>query len=513
MELMLNTTVLKTTIVFWVIVFASKSSCLCRVFQPAALPPTTVLQSRRVLSSLRCSSGTIIQSSDRCSGFAARRLFDGMPKSKKASMAGGTDRISALPDDILRHMLSFSEAQVSVRSSVLARRWRHLWKSMPVLRLTGRPQESRNFMDHLLVLRGPSPLDACLFDFTQASKGDYSPVNMWICYALALFRLRVLSVAFSDGSEFPMIRLPLASTNLTNMELTNVRLIDHQFLDFRCGPSLEQLKMTKCAVSVQRLFSSSLKCLSIEECCFNGARRTSISAPSLTSLQLTDATGKTPFLEDMPALVTATVRFSRDCWDICGICDLVSCGDISCVCCYIHSCADASCKCCYRTDDNKEGCVFLKGVSAATDLKLIAESGLILLERDLRRCPTFSKLKTLSLNEWCVAGDHRALICILQHTPVLENLTLQLSETPEDKKPVKATYNLLEQSVASENLKIVEITCEEVDTRVHNIMKSLSTYGIPLEKITIWQANKSTGCLNIVCSGFSSKPGGEDQGC
>jgi hypothetical protein len=69
-----------------------------------------------------------------------------------------------------------------------------------------------------------------------------------------------------------------------------------------------------------------------------------------------------------------------------------------------------------------------------------------------------------------------------------------LVQAPDYINPVKATYNLLEHSFASENLKIVEVTCEEVDERVHNIMKSLSTCGIPLEKINIRQTNKSSGC-------------------
>lgn len=120
-------------------------------------------------------------------------------------------------------------------------------------------------------------------------------------------------------------------------------------------------------------------------------------------------------------------------------------------------------------------------------------------------------------------ADQSALICILQHSPVLENLTLQLSkvfviyigscmllklssmivdliiifcllQTPERMFPTKATYNLLEQSFSSDNLKIVEVACQEVDQKVHNIMKSLSTYGIPLEKINIQQTNKSFEC-------------------
>lgn len=46
----------------------------------------------------------------------------------------------------------------------------------------------------------------------------------------------------------------------------------------------------------------------------------------------------------------------------------------------------------------------------------------------------------------------------------------------------------------SENLKIVEIACQKVDQRVNNIMKSLNTYGIPLQKIKICQTNKSLEC-------------------
>lgn len=36
------------------------------------------------------------------------------------------------------------------------------------------------------------------------------------------------------------------------------------------------------------------------------------------------------------------------------------------------------------------------------------------------------KLKSLLVDEWCVAADLHALIYILQHAPVLENLTLDM---------------------------------------------------------------------------------------
>nr|XP_025877193.1 F-box/LRR-repeat protein At3g58900 [Oryza sativa Japonica Group] len=50
-----------------------------------------------------------------------------------------------------------------------------------------------------------------------------------------------------------------------------------------------------------------------------------------------------------------------------------------------------------------------------------------IFKRDLEWCPTFTKLKTLLLNEyWCVPDDFSALSCILEHALVLENLILQI---------------------------------------------------------------------------------------
>jgi CO dehydrogenase/acetyl-CoA synthase epsilon subunit len=50
-----------------------------------------------------------------------------------------------------------------------------------------------------------------------------------------------------------------------------------------------------------------------------------------------------------------------------------------------------------------------------------------IFRRDLKSCPVFSNLKTLSLNEyWCVPADFSALAYMLEHSPILEKLTLKL---------------------------------------------------------------------------------------
>ncbi|KAK8447826.1 hypothetical protein SEVIR_8G161100v4 [Setaria viridis] len=58
-------------------------------------------------------------------------------KKTKAAEEGGEDRISELPDALLHQVLSLLPVDEAVQTSVLARRWRGLWKGLPVLRLVG----------------------------------------------------------------------------------------------------------------------------------------------------------------------------------------------------------------------------------------------------------------------------------------------------------------------------------------------------------------------------------------
>ncbi|KAF7050251.1 hypothetical protein CFC21_058642 [Triticum aestivum] len=147
------------------------------------------------------------------------------------------DCISALPDDLLHHVLSFLPAHDAVRTCRLARRWRHLWKSAWALRVTGvkgciDPERFFNFIDSLLLLRDPSAglnsfeldldyddFNFDLFEFLQMPANELH-VNTWIQHALTCGPLMRLVLCTEVPLELP--NDPFISQHLTKLELRKV---------------------------------------------------------------------------------------------------------------------------------------------------------------------------------------------------------------------------------------------------------------------------------------------------
>nr|XP_051202063.1 MEIOTIC F-BOX protein MOF-like [Lolium perenne] len=400
-------------------------------------------------------------------------------------MSGG-DLFGALQDDLVQHVLSFLPSRDALKTAVLARRWRYLWRSTPAVRVNGSGDDFRLFVNRLLLYRdGASPLRSFEIDadllIGEESDGEYSAydprevdphVDLWIRHALSTCRARSLIARFEDEEIMwsPRQKLPFASPHLTTMRLQGVEL-HHGRLDFSCCPALLHLSLTACSLDGDAIVSPSLERLHIMDCASESPTR--ISTPSLRHLQLSgDHQGictAPSSLDTMPCLTNASIQLTA----------VIKGGD---------------------GDGSGAGrSLILHGLSEATSLELIATSndGRTIFLRDLAWCPTFPKLKTLILNEWCVYDDVTAIECILRHTPRLESLILQLNfkNRPTLQVEGEGSDNTSEQSILNfEHLKTVEITNRPsyyyyrvvyFDTRIAEVFKLFSDLGIPSSKISI----------------------------
>jgi len=87
-------------------------------------------------------------------------------KNRNGPVASISNGIDALPDGILEHIFGFVPAKDAVKTCVLARRWRNLWKSATALSVScvgnedpASVKEQQKSVDHLLRLRGFMPLE------------------------------------------------------------------------------------------------------------------------------------------------------------------------------------------------------------------------------------------------------------------------------------------------------------------------------------------------------------------
>ncbi|TVU17787.1 hypothetical protein EJB05_33844, partial [Eragrostis curvula] len=422
------------------------------------------------VTSTRELSNLLLSELSRCSrSVGAHGLFGEMPRSRRRAkekkapveMASKGSGIDILPDGVLQHILGYLPPRDAVRTSVLARCWRDLWASTTDLRIMAEGYEDmdemREFVDHLLLLRGGARIQTCMLWFDiiadEFTDSDVLRVNLWFRHAVRC-QTRVLQlIDSSTDSFFDLHDVPVVSRHLMELLLSGLEVKENS-LNFSSCPALEQLEITNCdLLNVTRISSESLKRLTITDCVFSHSFRTYIYSPSLVSLQFDDNWNNTPVLESMPLLVDASVRIANENVDSCGNCD----------------CDSGDCNICHGFIHGNSSCVLLEGLSKAKKLALIADSKTFIFKMDLQLCPIFGSLKTLLLSDYfCVALDLHAISCILKHSPVLEKLTLQLfSKGPKHEMEMKGSYGSEQRSNAiSEHLKVVEVKCEVVDKRV-----------------------------------------------
>uniref|UniRef100_K3ZMC4 F-box domain-containing protein n=1 Tax=Setaria italica TaxID=4555 RepID=K3ZMC4_SETIT len=421
-------------------------------------------------------------------------------KSKNVPAASGSDRIDALPDDVLEHIIGFLPVDEAGRTSVLARRWRHLWKYATALRIRCveddacfshqrglKHSQDPEAIDGMLRLRGRAPLQVCELTFDCFYKDDdVVRLNRWVRHVVMCQVQRFRLENFYAAEFMELDNLPLVSRHLTRLELVGL-LLNSDFCDFSSCPSLQHLELSDCYFrNVKRLSSDSVKWLSMTDCNFSTESSTLILVPSLVSLRLHAHLYRPPILGSMPLLQEAYVRVP--------LLDN-----------FPMVCEEENCYSCHDIMDNNK-CALLNGLSNAEKLALLSESTTFIFKSDLKQCPTFSKLKTLLLNDhWCVPPDFSALTCILKNSPVLEMLVLQLFSKEHDHiVEIEGRYHPMvdRSAVISKDLKAIKIKCEAVDENVHKILKFMCTLNIFMSSNRYFNQTILLVMLNYVVTKF-----------
>ncbi|EEE54363.1 hypothetical protein OsJ_01364 [Oryza sativa Japonica Group] len=370
---------------------------------------------------------------------------------KMSAASSGRVKIGDLPDDLLRRVVSLLSARQAVQTSALSRRWRHLWRSAPLLQIL--PNDGfrtvrglNEFAKHLLLLRDRAALlDACVINFDCCEFESYQDlpddpdVGLWLRHAVSCQAQWIRVEIYVEDDPLCLPDLPLVSKHLRVLELKYVKIKD-SLVDFSGCPALEHLKFWGGFIHAHTISSPSVKHMIMDGCGFNRKFRTRISVPSLISLQLKHFWGATPFLEDMPLLVTASVSLSDDCRDRCVNTEFGKCGDPGCFDCGANKVIDC------------DGCVLLQGLSGTSTLELKAESR-------------------------------------VQQVYLLQE-PYNFVEIEDSDKPLK-------QAFPFKNLKIVEIKCHEGDERVNTVLKILSQNSVPLEKINVLQTKRRPRLINV----------------
>ncbi|PIA25645.1 hypothetical protein AQUCO_11000050v1 [Aquilegia coerulea] len=280
-------------------------------------------------------------------------------KKKKKSDVGVVDRISALPDEILHNIFSFIDMTTIVTTSILSKRWRHLWTSTPYLSFNSRQLyfQSKNadgydymrfkqFVDNVFLRRENSSI---IYKFEVYLVGPLFSscfLNTWLVKSLeSHVQIFDLEVHQYDHDEAARLELPDclftsevktltldglfvipntmgSAANITSLHLLAVILPDGN----RNGelilslPVLDNLKMHWCRYN--HLNCLTIKCSLLKR--FEmisassepfGSGILKIHCPNLTWINLTLCLGfifKVCCLENLSALSNAHIAVSKE---------------------------------------------------------------------------------------------------------------------------------------------------------------------------------------------------------
>ncbi|XP_026408576.1 F-box/LRR-repeat protein At4g14103-like isoform X1 [Papaver somniferum] len=395
-----------------------------------------------------------------------------MKKRNSGFSSSEEDRISNLPDSIIYHILSFIYTEDAAKFSVLSKRWRSIWKSLPVLNfceschcsesndedsLDERPSGAFiDFVDRVFRLHDDSDIPVIRFDcfslhtsvstiykwieiavkhkvkelYIKAKVEDGFEIPPCLCTCESLTKMELQLTGWDEDNCENRIRLPL-DMSFPRLELLHLRLEHISFRGdvnltnrfFSSLPSLESLIMemghhgfhnTKLNISLPKLKYFVFDCQNDES--DSGVK---LHAPSLASFIFSSYLSTKFSPQCMSSLVTADIEIRVRRED-----KVVGSYDIR--------------------PEKKEAYAqhamgFLRGIHSVKVLKfnhsfLKALGGAhYILDAQPLEC---YNLQHLELQTYLSRDCLHSVLYILKISPNLESLSLKISELNYDKPPV-----------------------------------------------------------------------------
>lgn len=254
-------------------------------------------------------------------------------KRSSVSIDGVVDSISHLSDEILHHIFSYIPTKFAIRTSVLSKRWRHVWSETPHLSFEWLSVSPNSINETLANSYSASKITS--FHLCTDLTTEAHCVNTLIKFAMTHnvenlhleFRNLIMKYKFPDffytnssvkqlivdaGFNNKMIpRCIVFWTSLRSLSLRNCKLSDESFHKILSGcPILESLRLQFCKSlhSLDLSQSQQLRRLEIERSSFSPAPM-QILAPYIHYLRLRDAEALCA-LVDVSSLTEANVDVS-----------------------------------------------------------------------------------------------------------------------------------------------------------------------------------------------------------
>ncbi|CAE6006948.1 unnamed protein product [Arabidopsis arenosa] len=158
----------------------------------------------------------------------------------------GVGLISSLPDSILQHILSFIPTKLAIRTSLLSKRWTHVWCDIPSLSLDDETLKAAS-----ITLNRFTSLKIMNFHLNSTMKQNIPHINKWVEFAISR-NVENLSLDFwNPGSSYKFEIPDFFYVNSSVKQLT-IKLSFTDLMVHACSlswTSLKKLYLRNCNLS------------------------------------------------------------------------------------------------------------------------------------------------------------------------------------------------------------------------------------------------------------------------